>query len=206
MALRKDQQEQLTPSLALKELKDGHQRFVESRPIQKSSSELIKQTANGQYPKAIVLSCIDSRVPVEHIFDQNIGDVFVARVAGNFVNKDILASIEYACVVAKTPLIVVLGHEGCGAVNSACDGVKLGHITDLLKAIDPAIEQAKKTSLEPFNSSNKSFVSTVTQSNVLLTLDKIVHESKLIKELVEEGEVALCGGVYQIENGFINWF
>ncbi|MBL6729791.1 MAG: carbonic anhydrase [Bacteroidia bacterium] len=205
MALSKEQQEQLTPSLALKELKEGHQRFVNGNTLTLSASSLINQTAKAQFPKAIVVSCIDSRVPVEQIFDQNIGDIFVARVAGNFINNDILASIEYACAVAQSPLVIVLGHEGCGAVSSACDGVKLGHITEMLQAITPAIENAQKTSTKPFNSSNASYVSSVTESNVLLNINKITQQSQLLKERIENGQLAICGGVYQIKNGTINW-
>ena len=132
-----------------------------------STSSLINQTAQAQFPKAIVVSCIDSRVPVEQIFDQNIGDIFVARVAGNFINNDILASIEYACAVAQSPLVIILGHEGCGAVSSACDGVKLGHITEMLQHITPAIEDVQKTSNELFNSLNTSYIVSVTKSNVV---------------------------------------
>ena len=205
MALSKEQQEQLTPSLALKELKEGHQRFVDGTPITLSTSSLIKQTAKAQFPKAIVVSCIDSRVPVEQIFDQNIGDIFVARVAGNFINTDILASIEYACVVAQSPLVIVLGHEGCGAVSSACDGVELGHITDMLQAISPALKEAQKTSVQPFDSSNTSYVASVTQYNVLLSINKITQQSKLLKERLENGQLAICGGIYQINDGTINW-
>ncbi|MDC3029937.1 carbonic anhydrase [Flavobacteriales bacterium] len=179
MALSKEQQEQLTPSLALKELKEGHQRFVDGNPLVLSTSSLINQTAKAQFPKAIVVSCIDSRVPVEQIFDQNIGDIFVARVAGNFINNDILASIEYAC-----------------------DGVQLGHITDMLEAITPAIEYAQKTYHEPFNSSNTSYV---TESNVALNINKITQQSQLLKQRIENGQLAICGGVYQINKGTINW-
>lgn len=205
MALSKEQQKQFTPSLALKDLKEGHQRFVDGKPLTLSTSSLINQTAKAQFPKAIVVSCIDSRVPVEQIFDQNIGDIFVARVAGNFINNDILASIEYACAVAQSPLVIILGHEGCGAVSSACDGVQLGHITEMLQAISPAIEDAQKTSVEPFNSSNTSYVTSVTESNVLLNINKISQRSQLLKERIVNGQLAICGGVYQIKDGTINW-
>jgi carbonic anhydrase len=205
MALSKEQQKQFTPSLALKDLKEGHQRFVDGKPLTLSTSSLINQTAKAQFPKAIVVSCIDSRVPVEQIFDQNIGDIFVARVAGNFINNDILASIEYACAVAQSPLVIILGHEGCGAVSSACDGVQLGHITEMLQAINPAIEDAQKTSVEPFNSSNTSYVTSVTESNVLLNINKISQQSQLLKERIVNGQLAICGGVYQIKDGTINW-
>jgi carbonic anhydrase len=205
MALSKEQQKQFTPSLALKDLKEGHQRFVDGKPLILSTSSLINQTAKAQFPKAIVVSCIDSRVPVEQIFDQNIGDIFVARVAGNFINNDILASIEYACAVAQSPLVIILGHEGCGAVSSACDGVQLGHITEMLQAISPAIEDAQKTSVEPFNSSNTSYVTSVTESNVLLNINKISQQSQLLKERIVNGQLAICGGVYQIKDGTINW-
>lgn len=205
MAISKEQLDQLTPCSALKELKEGNQRFVEGRPSSVLNSQLMEQTKDGQYPKAIVISCIDSRVPVEQIFDQHIGDIFVARVAGNFINEDILASIEYACVVAGSPLIVVLGHEGCGAIKSACDDVRFGHITKMLQAISPAVEDAKKTASEPFNSSNSSFVSSVTQSNVLLNIQKIIHKSESLNELNSKGKIAICGGIYSINNGIVNW-
>ena len=205
MVISKEQHEQLTPSLALQQLKDGNQRFVQGNPISVLNSQLRKESVNGQFPRAIIISCIDSRVPVEQIFDQNIGDVFVARVAGNFINNDILGSIEYACAVVGSPLIMVLGHEGCGAVKSACDNVKLGHITSMLESLEPAINQAKNTSIEPFNSSNDSFVSSVTESNVLLSLQQIINDSPILKELYDKGQIDVCGGVYQLKSGEINW-
>jgi len=129
----------------------------------------------------------------------------VARVAGNFINNDILGSIEYACAVAGSPLIIVLGHEGCGAVKSACDNVKLGHITAMLESLEPALDQAKRTSIEPFNSSNASFVSSVTESNVLLSIQKIINDSPIIKDLYDKGQIDMCGGVYQLKSGEISW-
>jgi len=205
MAISKEQQELLTPSLALQQLKDGNQRFVQGTPISVLNSQLRNETVDGQFPIAIIISCIDSRVPVEQIFDQNIGDIFVARVAGNFINNDILGSIEYACAVAGSPLIIVLGHEGCGAVKSACDNVKLGHITAMLESLEPALDQAKRTSIEPFNSSNASFVSSVTESNVLLSIQKIINDSPIIKDLYDKGQIDMCGGVYQLKSGEISW-
>lgn len=205
MAISKEQQELLTPSLALQQLKDGNQRFVQGTPISVLNSQLRNETVDGQFPIAIIISCIDSRVPVEQIFDQNIGDIFVARVAGNFINNDILGSIEYACAVAGSPLIMVLGHEGCGAVKSACDNVKLGHITAMLESLEPALDQAKRTSIEPFNSSNASFVSSVTESNVLLSIQKIINDSPIIKDLYDKGQIDMCGGVYQLKSGEISW-
>jgi len=205
MPLNKQDQKKITPSLALSQLKEGHQRFVNEKQKKFDKKKLIDQTKNSQYPRAIIISCIDSRVPVEQIFDQQIGDVFVARVAGNIVNKDILASIEYACAVSGSPLVFVLGHKGCGAVKSACDDVKLSHITDMLQHLKPSIEKAKKNCYEPHDSSNISFVSSVTQSNVLITMSKILKESKLLQDLYDKGRLAVSGGVYDIANGTIKW-
>lgn len=204
-ALNKSAQDNLTASSALEQLKLGNQRYIEGSLTPSLFSDLREQTVTGQFPKAIILSCIDSRVPVEMVFDQSVGDVFVARVAGNFVNTDILGSMEYACAVAGSPLIVVLGHEGCGAVKAACDNVELGNITDMLKPIKPAIEEVKKKFTEPFDSSNTSFVDSVISKNVSLTIDRILSESPILKELSDKGDVSICGAVYKLQSGAVEW-
>lgn len=204
-AVNQSEQDDLTPSLVLNQLKSGNQRYVEGSLSESSLSDLRLQTVSGQFPKAIILSCIDSRVPVEMVFDQSVGDIFVARVAGNFVNTDILGSMEYACAVAGSPLIVVLGHEGCGAVKAACDNVELGNITAMLQPIKPAVEEVKKTATNPFDSSNTSFVNSVIEKNVNLTMDRILNESSILKELKEKGDIAICGAVYKLQSGVVEW-
>ena len=204
-ALNKIEQDSLTPASVLTQLKLGNKRYVEGSLTESSFSELREQTVTGQFPKAIILSCIDSRVPVEMVFDQSVGDLFVARVAGNFVNTDILGSMEYACAVAGSPLIVVLGHESCGAVKAACDDVELGNITAMLKPIKPAINEVKKTANNPFDSSNTLFVDSVIAKNVNLTIDRILDESPILKDLNDKGDIAICGAVYKLQSGSVEW-
>lgn len=204
-AVNKSEQDSLTSSIVLDQLKSGNQRYSGGSLSSSSFSDLREQTVTGQYPKAIILSCIDSRVPVEMVFDQSVGDIFVARVAGNFVNTDILGSMEYACAVAGSPLIVVLGHEGCGAVKAACDNVELGNITAMLKPIKPAVEEVKKTANDPFDSSNTSFVDSVIAKNVNLTIDRILEESPILKDLNDKGDIAICGAVYKLQSGAVEW-
>ena len=155
----------------------------------------------GQFPKAVILSCIDSRVPVETIFDQAIGDVFVARVAGNFENTDILGSMEYSCKVAGSKLVFVLGHESCGAVKAACDGVELGNITALLGNILPAVKQSSNEVDGELNSSNKEFVAKTIENNVKLTIDRIREKSPILKEMEDDGDIKIVGGVYSLHTG-----
>ncbi len=199
--ISKQEQDKMTPDIVLKDLMEGNKRFVENKfEYRDYSSQKISAT-EGQYPKAIVLSCVDSRVPVETIFDQGIGDIFVSRVAGNFVNTDILGSMEYACKVAGSKLVLVLGHEKCGAVSSACDHVKLGHITAMLKNIEPAIEQT--TTEGERNSKNTEYVQAVVEKNVQLNIERIRKESPILKDLEDFGEIKIVGGVYSLETGKI---
>ena len=162
---------------------------------------MISQTTGGQFPKAVILSCIDSRVPVETVFDQAIGDVFVARVAGNFENIDILGSLEYSCKVAGSKLILVLGHEACGAVKAACDGVELGNITALLSNILPAVKKSSDEVDGELNSSNKEFVAKTVANNVQLTIERIRERSPILKEMENNGEIQIVGGVYSLHTG-----
>ena len=152
-----------------------------------------------------MLSCIDSRVPVEILFDQHIGDIFVARVAGNFENNDILGSMEYACGVAGSKLIVVLGHAGCGAVKAACDGVELGHITELLLSIQPAVDKAQSMMQRAPSSKDIAFVNTTIAENVRLTMARILDKSSLLHELYAAGSIQIVGGVYQLDSGEVTW-
>ena len=196
--ITKENQEKLTPASVLSDLLEGNKRFVEGNNESVDYLEQVKQTESGQFPKAVILSCIDSRVPVELLFDQSIGDVFVARVAGNFENVDILGSMEYSCKVAGSKLVFVLGHESCGAVKAACDGVALGNITEMLSKIKPAVQMASKTVVGETNSLNKAFVDKAIVNNVKLTIDRVREKSPILKGMEEKGEIKIVGGVYHL--------
>nr|WP_208864170.1 carbonic anhydrase family protein [Gaetbulibacter sp. S0825] len=200
-AITKDAQDQLTPQSVLADLMEGNQRFISGDTQSIDNKALVEQTVGGQFPKAVVLSCIDSRVPVETVLDQAIGDVFVARVAGNFENVDILGSMEYSCKVAGSKLVLVLGHEACGAVKAACDGVELGNITALLSNITPAVKQSAVEVEGEANSSNNEFVAKTVENNVKLTMDRIREKSPILKEMEDNGEIKIVGGVYMLSTG-----
>ena len=180
---------------------EGNKRFVSANMQDVDHKALVEQTVGGQFPKAVILSCIDSRVPVETIFDQAIGDVFVARVAGNFENTDILGSMEYSCKVAGSKLVLVLGHESCGAVKAACDGVELGNITSMLSNIMPAVHKSSEEVDGEANSSNKDFVAATVANNVRLTMDRIREKSPILNEMESQGEIKIVGGVYMLSTG-----
>lgn len=201
IAITKDMQSVMTPESVLKDLLEGNERFVNGKSEGADNAALVNQTTGGQYPKAVVLSCIDSRVPVETVLDQAIGDIFVARVAGNFENADILGSLEYSCKVAGSKLVLVLGHEACGAVKAACDGVELGNITHLLSNILPAVHQSAEQVDGETNSSNKAFVAKTVENNVKLTMDRIRIKSPILKEMEDNGEISIVGGVYSLHTG-----
>ena len=203
--LTADAQAQLTPELVLENLKKGNSNYTNDSLTQTDNSSLRAASESGQAPQAIVLSCIDSRVVVEEVFDQALGDIFVSRVAGNFVNTDIVASMEYACKVAGSKLIVVLGHEGCGAVKAACDGVELGNITALLSNIQPAVDSVKATAEGPYDSGNTVFVNASIVENVSHAITEIRSMSPILSELEAEGSIAIKGGVYQLANGEVKW-
>lgn len=203
--LTAEAQAQLTPEIVLENLKKGNHNYTNDSLTQTNNSDLRAACVSGQAPQAIVLSCIDSRVVVEEVFDQALGDVFVARVAGNFVNTDIVASMEYACKVAGSKLIVVLGHEGCGAVKAACDGVELGNITALLANIQPAVDSVKATVEGPHDSGNTPFVNAAIAENVQHTIAEIRNMSSILSELEAEGSIAIKGGVYQLGSGEVHW-
>lgn len=195
----KEKQTQLTPDAVLNDLMDGNKRFTENKMHQRNYASQIEKTSGGQWPQAVVLGCIDSRVPVETVFDQGVGDIFTARVAGNFENTDILGSMEYSCKVAGSKLVLVLGHEACGAVKAACDHVELGNITHLLSNIQPAVE-ATNTDGER-SSKNDSFVAGVVENNVKLTMNRIREKSPILEEMEKNGEIKIVGGVYSISSG-----
>ncbi len=204
IAITKEVQNTLTPSSVLQDLMEGNKRFTSGNSQATDNSALINQTTTGQFPKAVVLSCIDSRVPVETVLDQAIGDIFVARVAGNFENTDILGSLEYSCNVAGSKLILVLGHESCGAVKAACDGVELGNITAMLENIMPAVRKSAEEIDGEANSSNKEFVARTVENNVRLTIERIRENSQILTEMEDNGEIQIVGGVYSLQTGKVN--
>jgi carbonic anhydrase len=199
-----DVQSVLSPAEVLTILNEGNQRFLNDNLIHRSNQLDIKHTAKAQHPIAIVLGCIDSRVPVETIFDMSFGDIFCVRVAGNVVNNDVLASIEYACNVVGVKLIIVLGHTRCGAIISACDGVEKGHITELLEKIKPAINAEKETSINR-HSKNTTFVHHVTELNVANTMQNIYERSSILKDMMENNDIAMVGAVYDVQTGKVNY-
>jgi len=203
--LNKETQTKLTPDQVYDALKEGNKRYVNNQLTEVSLDGLRSDSVNGQFPQAIVLSCIDSRVVVEQVFDQALGDIFVARVAGNFVNTDIAASMEYACGVAGSKLIVVLGHEGCGAVKAACDNVELGNITSLLSNITPAVDVVKGSASSPHDSTNSTFVNAAIDENVTQTIDQIRSISPILKDLEDKGQIQIKGGVYKLASGEVQW-
>ena len=204
-ALTAAEQQARSPQEVLKQLQGGNARYMNGTPDQVDASALRSDTVDGQHPQAVVLSCIDSRVPVEMLFDQHIGDIFVARVAGNFENPDILGSMEYACAVAGSKLIVVLGHTGCGAVKAACDGVELGHITDLLSSIQPAVDKVQAATQSTPTSQDADFVNATIAENVRLTMGRILEKSSILKDLHSAGTIDVVGGVYQLDTGEVTW-
>lgn len=198
------EQAKLTPDTVIAYLKTGNRDYVESRLLVRDSSPVTRDASMGQYPGAVVLSCLDSRVPVEDVFHRGIGDVFVARVAGNIVNEDILGSMEYGCKVSGAKLILVLGHEYCGAIASAIDNVKLGNITKLLAKIRPAVESTAGFE-GARHTGNPKFVSAVCNRNVQLSIDTIRLESTVLREMEEKGEIKIVGAVYDMKTGRVNF-
>lgn len=202
-ALDKEGQEALTPKKVLEDLMTGNKRFANGSMIPRDYEKQREDTAKGQYPKAVVLSCIDSRVPVETVFDQGIGDVFVASVAGNFENTDILGSLEYSCKVAGSKLVMVLGHESCGAIKAACDGVVLGNITSMLVNILPAVKLSAEQVGGETSSSNSILVAKTVENNIKLTIGRIREKSPILREMEEKGEIKIVGGVYHLLTGVV---
>ena len=199
--ITKEIQGALAPNAVLQDLLEGNARYVANNLTGTNVPELVNQTTGGQFPKAVILSCIDSRVPVEMVFDQTIGDVFVARVAGNFENVDNLGSMEYSCKVAGSKLVFVLGHESCGAVKAACDGVELGNITALLANITPAVKLASEQVEGVTDSSNSAFVAKTVENNVKLSIERIREKSPILAEMEKNGEITIVGGVYSLQTG-----
>ncbi|MGM0579870.1 MAG: carbonic anhydrase family protein [Bacteroidota bacterium] len=194
----------LSPQEALSILEEGNKRFVNNSRADRDLMQQVNETSTGQYPFAVVLSCIDSRVPAELVFDQGVGDIFSARIAGNFVNEDILGSMEFACKVAGSKLIVVLGHTSCGAVKGACDNVELGNLTGMLTKLKPALD-AVSTDGER-SSKNAEFVQKVADKNVELTIQQIKEKSPVLKEMLDEGSIGVAGGMYDVASGKVEFY
>ena len=202
-----DTQTTITPAKALAFLKEGNQRFINNLKINRNLLQQANDTRDGQWPFAVILSCIDSRTSTELIFDQGLGDIFSIRIAGNVVNTDIIGSIEFACKIAGSKLIVVLGHSNCGAIKGACDHVEMGNLTELLSKIQPAVyEERRTTDPEKRNSKNLKFVDHVTELNMRRSVKTIISRSNILEEMIEKGEVAIIGAMHHLETGAVKFF
>ena len=191
----------LTPYQGFEILVEGNKRFINNLKNDHDHLEMINETREGQYPFAVILSCMDSRTSVELIFDQGLGDLFSIRVAGNIVNDDILASIEYAVKYVGSKVLMVLGHTECGAIKSARQGVVDGHITSLLQRIQPSISKAMLK-----DEKDHLFDDNVAYANVENSLEQILTKSEIVKDMFKKGQIGIVGGVYNIENGQVDFF
>ena len=204
-AHNKESQSQMTPRKAMEFLQEGNNRFIKNLKIDRNLLNQVNETREGQWPFATILSCIDSRTSAELIFDQGLGDVFSIRIAGNIVNTDILGSMEFACKVAGSKLIVVLGHSKCGAVKGACDHVEMGNLTELLSKIQPAVYQESITKSDR-NSKNSHFVENVAKINVKRNVKNIIERSFILEQMVENGEIGVIGAMHNIETGKVTFY
>lgn len=197
----------ITPSKALEFLKEGNARFVNNLKISRNLLQQANETRDGQWPFAVILSCIDSRTSAELIFDQGLGDIFSIRIAGNVVNTDIIGSLEFACKIAGSKLIVVLGHTSCGAIKGACDHVEMGNLTELLSKIQPAVyEETQTVDAGNRNSRNVSFVENVTNLNIKRSVRSIVNRSYILEQMIEKGEIAIIGAKHHLDTGMVDFF
>jgi carbonic anhydrase len=201
----KESQAAVTPEMALRLLKDGNKRFLDKATISRSYDKQIELTTSGQYPFAAVVSCIDSRIPTEIVFDQGIGDIFNARIAGNFVNQDILGSLEFACKLAGSKLIVIMGHTACGAVKGACDHAELGNLTAMLENIKPALNEVKTGEGVDRSSNNIDFVNEVAVQNVHLTIARLKNDSSVLNGMIQNGEIKIVGAMYDVSSGKVSF-
>ncbi|AUH72541.1 carbonic anhydrase family protein [Legionella sainthelensi] len=203
--ISREEQLNITPDQAIDLLQKGNQRFVQNLRYNRNLLQQVNETADGQYPFASILSCIDSRTPAELIFDQGLGDIFSIRIAGNIVNDDIIGSLEFACKVAGSKLIVVLGHTNCGAIKGACDHAELGHLTQLLHKITPAIDQ--ETSFkQDRNGRNLPYVNEVARINVENSIKTILNKSAILSELIAQKTIKIIGGLYDVVSGEVSFF
>lgn len=201
-----ESQSQMTPEMALELLKEGNQRFLRGTPRERKLNQQVIETAYGQYPFASIIGCIDSRVPTSLIFDQGIGSLFSARVAGNIVNDDILGSLEFACRLAGAKLVVVLGHTSCGAVKGACDQAELGNLTALLSKINPAVlAVTDPENPEERTSKNAAFVDAVALENVRLTVQNVRTYSNVLRSMEKEGAIKIIGAMYDVATGEVRF-
>jgi carbonic anhydrase len=203
--LTKEMQASVTPQQAITLLKDGNQRFVNNLKVNRNLLQQVNETSGGQFPLAVILSCIDSRTSAELVFDQGLGDIFSVRIAGNIINEDILGSMEFACKVAGAKAIVVLGHSKCGAVKGACDHVEMGNLTTLLSKLQPAV-YAEKTITDNRTSSNNDFVEKVATLNVKMTMHQIHDKSTILNDMIKSGQIVLVGGMYDVETGHVEFY
>ena len=203
--ITQETQKLITPHKAIQMLKDGNKRFINNLKMNRNLLEQVNATSEGQFPFAVVLSCIDSRTSAELIFDQGLGDIFSIRIAGNIVNPDILGSMEFACKVAGSKLIAIIGHTGCGAIKGACDNVQMGNLSQLLNKIKPAIENEKITIGER-NSQNKEFVDRVTSVNIKHAMSEVMEKSPILAEMIKTGEIAMIGGMYDVISGQVEFY
>ena len=201
----KESQSTMTPSMAIEILKDGNKRFVSNLKFNRNLLQQVNETRNGQWPFATVLSCIDSRTSAELIFDQGLGDIFSVRIAGNIVNEDILGSMEFACKLAGSKFIVVLGHTKCGAVKGACDHIEMGNLTVLLSKLQPAVDEETVTK-EDRHSTNSEFVENVASINVRRTVNDVMQRSPILNEMIQSGEIGICGAMYNVETGVVDFY
>ncbi|RKR14954.1 carbonic anhydrase [Maribacter vaceletii] len=203
----KETQATMNPIKALDFLKEGNKRFVNNLKANRNLLEQVNDTSEGQFPFATILSCIDSRVSAELVFDQGLGDIFSIRIAGNFVNEDILGSMEFASKLAGTKLIVVLGHTSCGAIKGACDHARMGNLTALINKIEPAVAAVQEPKDESIrNSKNLEFVNAVSEKNVHITIENIRERSKILAEMEEQGEIKIVGAMYNVSTGSVDFY
>ena len=200
-------QDGTTPARALEFLREGNRRFISNLKVNRDLLQQANETREGQWPFAAILSCIDSRTSAELIFDQGLGDIFSIRVAGTVVNTDVIGSLEFACKLAGSKLVVVLGHTGCGAIKGACDHVEMGNLTELLSKIQPAVyEESQTQDPSTRNSKNPSFVENVAELNVRRSVRAIVNRSYILEELIAAGEVAIIGARHDLPTGAVTFF
>ena len=198
--LTKEMQDNITPDMAFDLLVEGNKRFVNNLKANRNLLQQANETSDGQHPFAVILSCIDSRTSAELIFDQGLGDIFSVRIAGNILNEDILGSMEFACKVAGSKIIVVLGHSKCGAVGGACDHIEMGNLTALLTKIRPAVDDEDSVSTDR-NSTNPEFVEKVTKINVKRVMKEIEERSTILKEMLDSDEIKMVGGYHELSSG-----
>ena len=200
----KQTQATTTPKMALQFLREGSYRFINNLKAHRNLLQQVNETRDGQFPFATILSCIDSRTGAELIFDQGLGDIFSIRLAGNIVSDAVLGSMEFACKIAGSKLVVVLGHTKCGAIKGACDGVQLGNLTTLLNWIQPSV-YLERSVQDHRTSSNPEFVDKVTRIHVRRSVESIIERSMVLRELIEQGQVGLIGAIYDVETGAVEF-